>query len=147
LAPLSAQPLSLKKAVQLALRQNRSIRAAGASMRARSTDRGGSQRFPAPSELVEIVYPRRQSRVRIFFALNQHQFGAGQFRLGPLNRLHALNDFQLQVSVDQTIYDAGQTRHTVHAVEIGQRVSGEDERRALIETIAGVAQPCLAPRI
>jgi len=72
--------------------------------------------------------------------LTQHQFGAENFDIGPLNRPDPPNNFQSQLTVDQTLYDAGQSRQAVKTAELARRVSAEDQRLAQMEVIAGVAR-------
>jgi len=72
--------------------------------------------------------------------LTQHQFGAENFDIGPLNRPDPRNNFQSQLTVDQTLYDAGQSRQAVKTAELARKVSAEDQRLAQMEVIAGVAR-------
>jgi len=43
-----------------------------------------------------------------------------------LNRPDFLNNFQSQVTADQTLYDAGQTRHAVRAAELTKDMTSEE---------------------
>ena len=72
--------------------------------------------------------------------LTQHQFGLENFAIGPLNRPDFLNNFQSQVTVDQTLYDAGQTRNAVKSADLGRKMTAEEERRVQMEVISGVAR-------
>jgi outer membrane protein TolC len=69
--------------------------------------------------------------------LTQHQFGEQNFQIGPLNRPDFLNNFQSQLTADQTLYDGGQTRHAVRAAELTKDITSEDGRRVRMEVIAG----------
>ena len=140
-APLSAQPLALKDAVELALRQNPSVHAAGAALRAAESHITAARSALLPRVNWSESFTRGDNPVFVFSSLlTQHQFGAENFSLGNLNRPDALNNFQSQLTLDQTIYDAGQTRNSVRAAAITHQISGEDERRARKEVIAAVVR-------
>jgi hypothetical protein len=72
--------------------------------------------------------------------LTQHQFGEQNFQIGPLNRPDFLNNFQSQITADQSLYDAGQTRHAVRSAELMKDMTGEEGRRTQMEVIAGVTR-------
>lgn len=141
-APLWAQdPLSLREAVRLALRQNQAIAAttAGAQASAARLEQARSGRFPKVN--FSEGFTRSDNPVFVFSSLlTQHQFTAGNFDINTLNRPDALNNFQSQLTVDQAIYDAGQTRSAVKSAELGQKISGEEQRRTQMEVISGVAR-------
>jgi outer membrane protein TolC len=140
--PLWAQdPLSLREAVRLALRQNQAIAAtaAGAQASAARLEQARSGRLPKVN--FSEGFTRSDNPVFVFSSLlTQHQFTAGNFDINPLNRPDALNNFQSQLTVDQTLYDAGQTRSAVKSAELGQKMSAEEQRRAQMEVISGVAR-------
>jgi outer membrane protein TolC len=68
--------------------------------------------------------------------LSQHQFGEQNFQIGPLNRPDFLNNFQSQITADQSLYDAGQTRRAVRSAELMKDMTGEEGRRTQMEVIA-----------
>ena len=140
--PLWAQDsLSLKGAVQLAAGSNKSIEAAAANLRAAETRIAQAHSGALPKVNYSESFQRGDNPVYVFSSLlTQHQFSAANFALGPLNRPDALNNFQSQLTVDQVVYDAGQTRHAVRSAELARGISGEDERRARMEVIAGVVR-------
>ena len=134
-------PLSLKDAVQSALRRNPSIHAAGAGVRAAESRIDAARSGWLPKVNWSESFTRGNNPVYVFSSLlTQHQFGLDNFQIGPLNRPDAWNNFQSLISVDQVLYDAGQTRHAVRAAEISQGMSAEEERRARMEVIAGVVR-------
>ena len=51
-----------------------------------------------------------------------------------------MNNFQSQFTLDQSIYDAGQTRHAVRSAELARQMTGEETRRAEMDVIAAVAR-------
>src|ERR1019366_6575378 len=59
-------------------------------------------------------------------------------QVGPLNRPDFLNNFQSQVIADQTLYDAGQTKHAVRSAELAKDMTSEEGRRTQMEVIASV---------
>src|SRR6185295_13517690 len=68
----------------------------------------------------------------------QNQFGTQNFQIGPLNNPNFLNNFQSQFTVDQPLYDAGQTMRAVRSAELTKDIAGEEGRRTQMEVIAGV---------
>ena len=72
--------------------------------------------------------------------LTQQRFGPGNFEINALNRPDAINNFQSMVTVDQPLWDAGQTRHAVRSAELAHGMSGEEKRRAELNVIAGVVR-------
>ena len=140
--PLWAQePLSVRQAAQLALHQNHAVAAAAAGVAA-----AGARVTQAHSGLLPKVnysesFTRSDNPVFVFSSLlTQHQFGPEDFNIGPLNRPDALNNSQSLLTVDQVLYDAGQTRHAVQSAEIGRKLTGEEQRRVEMETIAGTVR-------
>jgi len=82
-------------------------------------------------------WTRSDNPVFVFSSLlTQHQFGEQNFQIGPLNRPDFLNNFQSQVTADQTLYDGGQTRHAVRSAELTKDITIEDGRRTRMEVIA-----------
>jgi outer membrane protein TolC len=142
LAPLYGQePLSLRDAVRAAIDHNKSIAAAGAA-----TEAAGARIQQAKSGwLPRLNYSESLTRsdnpVFVFSSLlTQHQFTERNFAIGALNRPDALNNFQSQLNLDQTIYDAGQVRYATRSAQLMERVSGEDGRRTQLEVIAAVVR-------
>lgn len=138
--PLLAQdPLSLREAVRLALKENKAIAAANAGTRAAAAriEEAGAGRLPKVN--YSESYTRSDNPVFVFSSLlTQHQFGVENFNIGPLNRPDSLNNFQSQLTVDQTLYDAGQTRNAVKSAGLSRQISGEEQRRTEMQVTAGV---------
>jgi len=111
LVPAWAQePLSLPDAVRLALRENKSLAAAGADDRASQQKIVQARSGMLPKVNYAESWARSDNPVFVFSSLlTQHQFSMDNFQIGPLNRPDFLNDFQSQVTVDQPLYDAGMT--------------------------------------
>ena len=138
---MGQQPLSLHDAVALALRENRAVVAAEAGVRAADERLNQAKSGMLPRVNRSESAMRGNNPVYVFSSLlTQHQFGAGNFNLGPLNRPDALTNFQTQLTVDQPIYDARQTRNATSTAQLSGRMAAEDQRRTRMETIARVAQ-------
>ena len=140
--PLLAQdPLSLREAVRLALRENKAIAAADAGMRATAARIDEARAGWLPKLNYSESFARSDNPVFVFSSLlTQHQFGVENFNIGPLNRPDSLNNFQSLVTVDQPLYDAGQTRNAVKSADLSRQMTGEEQRRTQMQTIAGVVR-------
>jgi outer membrane protein len=141
-APLAAQePLSLADAVRLSLAHNQAIAAAsaGASAARERIHEARSGRLPKLN--YSESFTRSDNPVYVFGSLlTQHQFTADNFQLGPLNRPESLNNFQSQLTLDQVLYDGGRTHQAVRSAELAHEISGEEDRHAHMEVLAGVAR-------
>jgi outer membrane protein TolC len=140
--PLAGQSsLSLMEAVRQALDNHPSIAAS------RDATKGAEMRIAEARSgyLPKLNYTesalRTNNPVVVFSSLlTQHQFTAANFALGPLNRPAALDNFQSQLALDQTVYDGGETRLGVRTAKLGRDVSAEDERLARMIAIANVVR-------
>ena len=140
--PVWAQePLSLHEAVRLALDENKALAATAAAVEASAAriDQARSGRLPKLN--YSESYARSDNPVFVFSSLlTQHQFGLQNFNIGPLNRPDSLNNFQSQLTVDQVLYDAGQTRNAVQSAGLSKRMTEEEQRRTEMQVIAGVTR-------
>ncbi len=135
------EPLSLRDAVRLALGGNMSIAAATADARASHERVAEAHSGALPKVNYTESFARSDNPVFVFGSLlTQHQFAAENFQLGPLNRPDFLDNFQSLVTVDQPLYDAGQTRTAVKAALLSQEMTAEEQRRTEMETIATVVR-------
>jgi outer membrane protein len=135
------EALTLRDAVRLALRENKALAAADAGLRASKERIAQAHSGTLPKVNYSQSFARSDNPVFVFSSLlTQHQFNAASFDIGTLNRPDFLNNFQSQLTVDQVLYDAGQTRNSVRLAELGQRISGEDHRGTQMQVISGVAQ-------
>jgi outer membrane protein len=141
-APLWAQdPLSLRDAVQLALRENKAIAGVDAAARASAAriDEARSGRLPKLNYSESFV--RSDNPVFVFSSLlTQHHFTVENFNIGPLNRPDSMNNFQSVLSVDQPLYDAGQTRNAVKSAGLSRQMTIEEKRRTEMQVISGVVK-------
>ena len=139
-APAWAQdPLSLKDAVRIALEKHPAMDAAGAQVSAAETRLRQAHSGYLPKLDYSESWQRSNNPVFVFSSLlTQHQFSEGNFQVGPLNRPDFLNNFQSQVTLDQMVYDAGQTKTRMRSAELGQDMAGEQRRRTEMDVIARV---------
>jgi outer membrane protein TolC len=137
-APLWAQePLSLREAVRLAIRENKTIAGSNAGRQATEARIAQFRAGMLPKINYSESFARSNNPVFVFSSLlTQHQFGVENFAIGPLNRPDSLNNFQSQVTVDQPIYDAGQTRNAVKSAELAQKMTGEEQRLVQMNAIS-----------
>jgi len=140
--PIWAQdPLSLRDAVRLSLKENKAIAGTTAGLRASETRITQARAGMLPKVNYSESFARSDNPVFVFSSLlTQHQFGAGNFAIGRLNRPDFLNDFQSQLTVDQVLYDAGQTRNAVKSAELWRKMTSEEQRQVRMEVIAGTAR-------
>ena len=132
-------PMSLKDAVHLALHKNKAVEASDASREVAESRIAEARAGNLPKVNYSESWTRSDNPVFVFSSLlTQHQFGEQNFQIGPLNRPDFLNNFQSQVTADQTLYDGGQTRHAVRSAELTKDITIEDGRRTHMEVIAGV---------
>jgi len=131
----------LRDAVRLALRENKAVAASSAGIRASEArlEEARSGRLPKVNYSESFV--RSDNPVFVFSSLlTQHQFGPDNFNIGPLNRPDSINNFQSVLSVDQPIYDAGQTRNAMKTATLSRQLSSEEQRLTQMQVISGVVQ-------
>jgi len=140
MGPLWAQDtLSLREAVRLALKENKAIAATDAGIRASAARVDEARAGWLPKLNYSESFARSDNPVFVFSSLlTQHQFGPENFNIGPLNRPDFLNNFQSLLTVDQVLYDAGQTRNAVKSADLSQQMTREEQRRTGMQVISGV---------
>src|ERR1035438_4492186 len=112
-------PMSLKDAVHQALDKNKSVEASVAARKGAESRIAQARGGFLPKVNYSESWTLSDNPVFVFSSLlTQHQFGEQNFQVGPLNRPDFLNNFQSQVTADQTLYDAGQTKHAVRSAEL-----------------------------
>jgi outer membrane protein TolC len=125
----------------MALRENKAIRSQTEQVRAAEARVGEAHGGRLPTLNYTESFTRSDNPVFVFSSLlSQHQFGEQNFAIGPLNRPDPLNNFQSQLTLDQTIYDGGRNRSAERAADLGRGISEEESRRARMETIAAAAR-------
>jgi outer membrane protein len=131
--------ISLREAVQLALQQNKSIAASQASINAAASKINQARAGMLPKLNYTESITRSNNPVFVFGSLlTQHQFAQTNFDIYTLNRPGFLDNFQSAVTLDQTLFDAGQTRKATKASELGREIAVENDlalRSQLIFTV------------
>ena len=138
--PLVAQEaLTLRQAVDLALRSNPLVAAADAGEKEAEARIHQSRSGYLPRLQFSESLQRSNNPVFVFSSLlTQHQFSEGSFALGPLNRPDALNNYQSRLTAEQVVFDARQTSRGVEAARFVRRMAGEDTRRSQSDVILSV---------
>lgn len=138
--PAGAQaPIALKDAVRLALDKNKSVEASVAARNAAGTRVAEARSGFLPKVNYSESWTRSDNPVFVFSSLlTQNQFGTENFQIGALNQPNFLNNFQSQLTVDQVLYGAGQTKHAIRSAELNEDIASEDGRKTQMEVIAGV---------
>ena len=132
----SQDPLSIREAVRISLRENKAIAGTAAGARASEARIAQARGGMLPKINYAESFTRSDNPVFVFSSLlTQHQFGPENFAIGPLNRPDPLNNFQSQLTVDQPIYDAGQTRNAVKSAELARKMTGEEQRMVQMNVI------------
>jgi outer membrane protein TolC len=139
MAPLRAaaqEPLTLDQAVQAALTQNASLRAARAARdetdaRVREARSGFFPRLTFTES-----WQRGDQPVFVFSSLlSARRFGAANFAIDALNHPDPIDFFRGAVGVEQVIFDGGRQRATADAVSLRRDIAG----LATDEAAAGLA--------
>src|SRR5665213_3402356 len=120
-------PMSIKDAVRTALEKNRSIEASSAAQQAAKSKVQEARGGFLPKVNYSESWTRSDNPVFVFSSLlTQHQFGTQNFDIGSLNNPSFLTNFQSQLTADQPIYDAGQTKRAVRSAQLNKDISTEE---------------------
>ena len=147
-APLRAQEiLTLRQAVEMALRSNPLVAAADAGEKEAEARIHQARSGYLPRVQFSESIQRSNNPVFVFSSLlTQHQFSEGNFAIGSLSHPDALNNYQSRLMVEQVLFDARQTSRGVEAARFTRQVASEDIRRGqsdvvlhVLETYFGVA--------
>jgi outer membrane protein TolC len=136
---LGQEPLSLREAVELALKMNPLVSAAAAA----EHETEAAIRQPRSGFLPRVSFSeswqRSNNPVFVFGSLlTQHEFTAANFEPDPLNRPEALNNYQSRLSIEQLLFDARRTSRSVEAARFSRQVAGEEARRNHADIILAV---------
>ncbi len=127
LAQTSGEPLTLERAVQLALENNNLVKAAEEGVLAAEA----RIRFANSSYFPKINFDQNSTRgnnpVYVFGSLlTQRRFTAGDFALDKLNTPPPLNNVQNKFSFTQLVFDFGRVRKGVRLSRVGREVAEKD---------------------
>jgi outer membrane protein len=135
------EPLTLRDAVNRALQGNQAVAAAAAGQQAADARLAQARGGILPKVNYSETFSRGNNPVYVFGSLlTQRQFTERNFAIGSLNTPDFLNNFQSTVTVDQVLYDAGQTKIATRSAELGQKLTGEEARRVKMDIVAGVTR-------
>jgi outer membrane protein len=140
--PASAQEaLTLREAARKALESHPSVEAMSAGLRAAASRIQQAKAGRLPKVAYTESYQRSDNPVFVFSGLlSQRRFTEGNFAIGTLNHPDFFNNFQSQLSVEQTVYDFGQTRSLIGAAETSRKMTAEDDRLLRQNLVAAVVR-------
>jgi len=139
-SPLLAQEaLTLRQAVDLALRSNPLVAASDAGEKEAEARIHQAHSGYLPRLQFSESLQRGNNPVFVFSSLlTQHQFTDANFAIGTLNRPDAMNNYQSQLAFEQVVFDARQTSRRVEAARLTRQMAGEDTRRSRSDIILNV---------
>ncbi len=144
LAQPEQEALTLRQAVDLALRSNPLVAAADAGEKEAEARIHQARSGYMPRVQFSESLQRSNNPVFVFTSLlTQHQFSEGNFAIGPLNHPDALNNYQSRLMVEQVLFDARQTGRGVEAARFTHQLASEDTRRSQSDVILHVLQTYL----
>jgi len=141
-AVLSAQEgLSLRQAVDLALRSNPLLAAADAGEKEADARIHLARSGYMPRAEFSENFQRGNSPVFVFTSLlTQQQFTERNFDTNALNHPDALSNYQSRVTVEQVLFDGRKTNRVVEAARFSRQLAGEDTRRSRSDVVFQVLQ-------
>src|SRR5437588_2767277 len=141
-ASLDAQnSMTLREAIDTALKQHPSMQAGASRIDAAAEGIRAATSGFLPRVTYTESWQRSDNPVFVFSSLlTQHQFGEQNFQLGPLNRPAALDNFQSQVLVTQSLYDGGLTRAQIRSATIVRDLAAEEKRATAMDLTAAVVR-------
>ena len=140
--PLAGQePLSLRQAVDTALRSHPAMEAVQAG---KDESEAGIREAKAgylPRVDFSESWQRSNNPVFVFGSLlNQGQFGESNFAISSLNNPDPLNNFQSRFSVQQVLFDSWRTKRAVRAARLGSEMAGQQQRATESDVVLGVVR-------
>jgi outer membrane protein len=133
--------LSLRDAVHLGLRENQSITASEAAIKAADAQVSVAKSGLLPKLNYTESVTRGNNPVYVFGSLlTQHQFSEQNFAVDTLNRPGFLDNFQSLIVLEQPIYDAGKTHLATKSAETNRTLSTEEKRRTQMNLVAKVVR-------
>ncbi len=135
------QPLTLREAVERALRQNPGIQAMQQREQAAGYRMQAARSGYLPQVNFQEMVQRGNNPVFVFGTLlTQRQFSERNFAINSLNRPDFVNNFQSMLTVDQVVFNAGRTRNVVKEAGIVREIEVQRTRAeeiALMQRVAG----------
>ncbi len=148
-AGLEAQePLSLERAVEIALESHPAMAAADAGVSQADAEITVAHAGRLPDISVSESYTRSNNPVFAFSSLlNQRRFAETDFAIDRLNHPGSIQNFQSAVRVEQTLFDASRAKHAIRAARLRSDLSAEQKRMAESQVLLGVARTYWGARI
>lgn len=144
LAAYGQGPLTLEEAARMALEKHPAAAASAARVKAAGTRIEQARSGYLPKVNYQESFARSNNPVFVFGSLlTQRQFGEQNFAIDSLNRPDFLNNFQSLLTVDQMVYDGGQTKLATRSATLGTDIAGEDHRLTRMRLVGGVARAYL----
>ena len=144
-ALLGQEALTLRQAVDLALRSNPLIAVANCAEKEADARIHQARSGYLPHMQFSESVQRGNNPVFVFGSLlTQHQFSDGNFAIGLLNRPDAMNNYQSRLTVEQIVFDARHTSRGVEAAHFTRQMAGEDTRRNHSDLILNVLRAYFA---
>jgi outer membrane protein TolC len=142
LLPLAGQePLSLRQAVETALRSHPAVEAAQAGADESEANIRQARAGYLPRVDFSESWQRSNNPVFVFGSLlNQGQFGESNFAISSLNHPDPLNNFQSRFSVQQVLFDSWRTKRAVRAARLGSELAAEQQRATESDVVLGVVR-------
>jgi outer membrane protein len=133
--------LTLKEAAHEALSAHPAQQAAAADVQAAKArvEEARSGYLPR-ANYTEMFQTSNQPVFAFGSLLNQRRFTESNFAIDALNHPGFVNNFQSQVSAEQTVWDFGATRTAVQSAKIGEQMTEEQQRFVSQQRIAEVAR-------
>jgi len=135
------EELTLRQAVDLALRSNPLVAAADAGEREAEARIQQARSGYLPHAQFSESLQRSNNPVFVFTSLlTQRQFSERNFAIGALNHPDALNNYQSRLTVEQVLFDARKNTREIEAARLTRRLASEDTRRSQSDVILLVLQ-------
>ena len=124
------QPLSLTEAVEVAVRQNKSLESVRAQVKASVAHLQAAHGGYYPTLNYSESATRSNNPVFVFSSLlTEHQFTTANFEIGRLNRPGGLDNFRSSLVAEQTLFDAGQTKNAISAGHALEQIATSEVHR------------------
>jgi outer membrane protein TolC len=140
--PVAAQePLSLRQAVETALRSHPAVEAAQAGKNESEAGIRQARAGYLPRVDFSESWQRSNNPVFVFGSLlNQGEFGESNFAVSSLNHPDPLNNFQSRFNVQQVLFDSWRTKRAVRGASLGSDLAAEQERATESDVVLGVVR-------
>ena len=142
--PPAGERLTLSQAVDLALKNNPSVKAADAYAEAVRRAEAEAKAGYYPRVDFSEGFTRSNNPVFVFSSLlNQRQFSEQDFQLGSLNFPLPHDNFQTLFAAHTALYDAGQTKHHIREARLETQAAKHGMERTSQEVIFSVIRAYL----